>query len=221
MIRRLWRRLLKRSETAIDLNSSDSSSARRTGISDHDIERSVSSLELCAEICACAVVIGIGLEYWPKLIAFWNSLDWKTFNELIAGILVFLSIAGEILFSRLASRKQHQLRTQDQLRIAELNRLAAEESLARVNVERILKRRTMSRHLDNDEEAELIEKLRPFAGQTISFLVPRARTMEQGLFASQLKRIVHAAGWIEENAQFTLEDVPAKGINIFLEKETG
>ena len=167
MIRRLWRRLFKRSPRAMDAaDSSPHNSASRFAKSDHELKQSADFWEVVADVCAGFVVLGIIWEDWPKFLAVWSHPTPNSVLDLAAGLFVILGIAGEIIFARSAARKQDELYERNQLRIAELKLLAENQALARAKLEESLAQTAL---LLEQEKTERIKLEKQFAWRRITF----------------------------------------------------
>lgn len=172
--------------------------ARRASKSDHEIEVEVDRLERCATACGVLVVIGVIGEYVPRVMEFeacgtlWTML---AFRELFGGILIAVGVAGEVLFSKMASLRQVQLSIRKDHKVAELDVVAKQADLARAKIER----RLQSRELTDEELEALKETVNQFAGQAF-WIITRTSDhddeySEQNIFSNQLSSCLTAAGW--------------------------
>lgn len=100
------------------------------------LESASNTLEGLATFCGVAVAAGVVLEYLPKFIDLLPHWDWPVATkELLGGTLIALGVAGEVLFGKMASRRQSSIVAIKDLRIAELNLIAEQEKSARLALE--------------------------------------------------------------------------------------
>jgi hypothetical protein len=98
-------------------------------------------------VAAMGVLVGIALESWEH----WHDLKtkgWKPVIPKIGFAILFVSLAVEILFD------------------ARLAKESADTQLKAAIIEKDL----AGRHLTNEQEAAIVKKLRPFAGERIVVL---------------------------------------------------
>jgi hypothetical protein len=176
------------------------------------------------------------IEYGEEIIECITTPHWPSVG-LTGGLLVTLGVFGEVWFSKLALRIAEEIseRADSDValaneRAAKAQQMAAEANLAtererveRLRVEDTLKRRTVSRLL-NDEEAEQLKSiLAPHAGQEfkISALADHGfQGTEQYVFLNQLKTIMVAAGWVPQ-MDMIYRGVTDQGVIIGFPHENG
>lgn len=103
------------------------------------------------------VVIGIVAEVLISVFHPPYDSVWERWGSTIANALVVLGVAGEILFSRMGFRRDHEIKRRSDQKIAEATGRAiqAELELARFKGPRVL---TL------DQQASIVETVRPFSG---------------------------------------------------------
>lgn len=176
-----------------DANTSANPTAIASGPSDHELEKSERRFGLWETVCGWAVAVGVVLEYGPKFMAFVHGPTWEGFRDLSGGLLIAIGVAGEIIFASAAASKRDKLRDRNVLRVAELNRKAEQERLARVRIEESLVKLKASRTLNKDQVERITEKLRPFAGSPFDMYV--SSDPDSVALMHQLKDAITAAGW--------------------------
>jgi hypothetical protein len=164
------------------------------------------------------------LGFWPSLKSLWS------------GAAIAVGIAGEIIFSMLASSREKRVsvissqrrteaeqKTAEALReVASLNVLLERERLQRVKMQERIVRRTITRELNQNERTALAERLKTFAGQNFVFsVVPDDQIFsERMLFERHLDAVLHAAGWINEN-RINIKQRHWQGVLIFANRGEG
>jgi hypothetical protein len=198
-IKRMFRPFLHfRSKRSIEAERSAipaSNSARRNGKSDQELEASASRLERFATICGWFVAGGVVLEYVPKFMEFLAYPSLHYLRELSGGIVITIGIAGEILFGGWASRRRTILTDRNKLEIAELNRQAEQDRLARREIEERLAYRT----LRDTQIPAIADKLREFQGQEFSVSSAWSATEEVQSLVNRLVTTLIMAGWTYAN----------------------
>jgi len=144
-----------------------------------------------AETCfGIIVVAGVLYEDWDNLpmIVQPNS---PAGRMAIGGIIVAFGIVAEIWSSSRASKAEHEVRDWYAFRVAELN-------LARVKLEELLERRTVTRLLSESECETLKDNISIFKEQPFEMSVlsdHRDYFSEQFRFRDQLMELITSAGW--------------------------
>jgi hypothetical protein len=113
----------------------------RASRSDQELEGEVDRFERYATVCGWGVVVGVIAEYVPRTIEFSNAGTLWTLHsakELAGGILIAIGVAGEVLFSKMASLRQVQLSASKDEKVARLDAVAKQADLARVEIEKQL-----------------------------------------------------------------------------------
>jgi len=124
--------------------------------------------------------------------------------------MVFGGVLGELIVSSKAARVETDLRKEN-------DRLAQEASERVLQAEKKLRRRTESRFLPEDEKVQLVELLRPFAGQEFTAMPSKShfegivapkKAMERAVFTGQLHAICLEAGWIPKIGTTSQRPIP-------------
>ena len=201
--------------------------------SERSLEASIKWLKACEYTSAAAVLFGVILDdtTWLSFIfgqaAFWSWLK----ERRVGGAFIAIGIALETLFSMLISGREAKLqslsagrRAEAERQTVEALRLLEQEKLARVKLEEIITRRTISRTLSVVEQTSMSEKLTEFAG--VKYTVLASDPSDSGIsehvfFAKQLDRVLLAAGWIGEPLQPSFKTKAGQGVTIFVKGNTG
>ena len=114
----------------------------------------------------------------------------KRVLELLATLVVLIGVAIEVRYGSYADDTSRQLRQLSAEKIADLNKQAEALSLARAAIEKELAFRTLS----VSDRAELVETLKPFAGQRFGLFIYNG---ENEIFdaTAQVVVVLLAAHW--------------------------
>jgi hypothetical protein len=100
--------------------------------SDGDLESSGDACERIGWICGGAVALGVLAEV---AVAWWHppyNSFWEQWGTVIANAIVMLGVAGEVQFSRMAFRRDKELKLRSDEKVAAANERAS-EAAARAN----------------------------------------------------------------------------------------
>lgn len=194
-----------------------------------ELERWSDRLSDWDQFFTAVLVAGLVIEYLPEVTYFLHLISGSVAAMVrphaeqlreFGGLLVIIGVVGEFGVGRRGSRVETDLREEYNSAISAANgriaetleraaraeRAAKEADLARVKMEGRLVRRTVSRHLTDEEIEALQEKLKPLSGQRFAITVAATddtATNEPQAFAWQLSKALHGAGWIEERVPGT------------------
>jgi hypothetical protein len=152
-------------------------------------DKQVERFERLEDTCAWLVVVGIIVEYLPKVVIWLSVRNWRTFRDLIGGLILTLGIGGEILFGRKASSIEKRQLARLHERAAKAEGRAAELQL---EAERLRAQLTW-RSIDSDQFAKLIPKLLSNRGSVV--LEYMNGDVESQYFASGLENVFASAKW--------------------------
>jgi len=163
--------------------------------SNDELERSIDSCESWGWYCAEILAFGILAEFAIAAIHPPYDSFCERWGSSIADMLVFLGVAGEVQFGRMASRRQAELKRRSDIKIAEANERAAlalkrAEELHKENLE--LSRKIFPRVISPEQAANIRDAIAPFAGTPFDMdCDPGA----EDAFIRTLSTTLQEAGW--------------------------
>jgi hypothetical protein len=182
----------------------------RASKSDQELEAEVDRFERYATVCGWGVVFGVIAEYVPRIIevsnagTFWTL---QTAKELAGGILIAIGVAGEVLFSKMASLRQVQLSARKDEKVAQLDAVAKQADLARFEIEKQLtetkiellklQEKMADRIISLEQANNIVDVLLPFNGQSVDVFL-YGQTPEIFKLASMIRAVFHFSKWHSE-----------------------
>jgi hypothetical protein len=161
--------------------------------SDGELELSGESCERWGWRCGALVVIGLIAE----VAIAWSHPSYNSFCErwgsVLADALVTIGVAGEILFSRMAFRRDKELKRRSDEKVAESNERAA-TALQRAEEERHARIKLESQLLPRELTQEQFTALQALKGKYEAINVAYETDIETGHFANAICSALMAAG---------------------------
>jgi hypothetical protein len=111
---------------------------------------------------------------------------WERWGSVVSNSLVALGVSGEIQFSRMAFRRDKELKRRSDEKVAETTKLAEEAQLERVKLEERLAPRRMTK--------EQYDKLQALRGVVDAVNITSMSDFEATRFAAQLAKTLRDAG---------------------------
>jgi hypothetical protein len=168
---------------------------------DHELKRDQSRFELAAVVSGFAVVIGLLIEVWLAVVFRPVGEPFtQTWGPVVADALIALGVIFEIMFGRWALHQGNELQQRAEKALAEATERAgkaieraaeaveraAKTDLARVELEKSLSARTLTK-----EQFDVLQKLK---GRLCAVIVASDSDAEPAWFASLLANAIQKAG---------------------------
>ena len=131
---------------------------------DSELEKSAESCEFWGWLSAAILVVGLLAEVAIAAIHPPYDSFWEQWGSSLANALVFLGVAGEVQFGRMASRRQAEFKRRSDIKIAEANERAAEANDEAKKAQLELAKFKAPRSLDAGQRARIVARLSSFAG---------------------------------------------------------
>jgi len=172
-------------------------------------------LERIALISGAIVFLGLVIECGPEVVRAKLHHSWPS-RDVIGNVIVTVGVAGEVLLSWRVLRATILLDREAEERVANLNaetarlsdgvvkaeeraaealRAAAEANLARVKVEERVLQLSQGRPFPPELQDDLIELLKPFAGNSVDVFLFDEHSIEASILADRIRCTFAGAEW--------------------------
>jgi hypothetical protein len=164
-----------------------------SGTNDTDLRSKYERNSVWAERLAVLILVGLAVEIAAVFILQKPLLEGAL--TIAASVLILAGVWGELLFERRAKEAGDSLVAVANARAAEANTRAEEARLE-------LARLTTPRSLTAEQQSELTERARPFAGTPfVLFIQPQPEPLN---LANQIADALTTAGWVWQPAGTTV-----------------